>query len=178
MLSCLLIPNITRSPTVTANDIFRRLRYIFDLKEAAVVDIFKQADHAITAGEVKAFLLKDDDPEHQKLSDLLLAVFLNGLINSRRGKKEGVQPEPETHLTNNIILRKLKIALDFKDSDMLDILSLSGVRISRHELSAFFRKAGHKHYRECKDQILRNFLNGLQDKYRPEAETAKPSVWG
>jgi len=88
------------------------------------------------------------------------------LINDKRGKKEGPQPEPEQRLTNNIIFRKLRIALDLKAEDVLEIMIMAGLRISKHELSAFFRRPDHKHYRECNDQILRNFLKGLQLKYR------------
>jgi uncharacterized protein YehS (DUF1456 family) len=102
----------------------------------------------------------------------MFATFLNGLINDRRGKKDGPQPEPEKKLNNNIIFRKLKIAFDLQAEDILSILSLAGVSISKHELSAFFRRANHKHYRECKDQVMRNFLKGLQIKYR-KAQQAK-----
>ena len=98
------------------------------------------------------------------------ATFLNGFINHRRGKKEGEQPKPEKKLTNNIIFRKLKIALDLRDEDILEILLLADLRISKHELSAFFRRADHKHFRQCKDQILRNFLHGVQIMYGPEEE--------
>jgi len=77
-------------------------------------------------------------------------------------------PEPEQRLTNNIIFRKLKIALNLKAEDILEIMKLAGIRISKHELSAFFRKPDHKNYRECKDQILRNFLKGVQIKYRAD----------
>ncbi|MCK5312271.1 MAG: DUF1456 family protein, partial [Desulfobacteraceae bacterium] len=110
---------------------------------------------------------KDDDPAFQELSDTQLAIFLNGLINHKRGKKEGSQPVPETRLTNNMIFMKLKIALNLKAEDVLKIMSLADLSISKHELSAFFRRPDHKHYRECKDQILRNFLKGMQLKYRP-----------
>ena len=57
---------------------------------------------------------------------------------------------------------KLKIALNMKAEDVLHTLSLAGFRLGKHELSAFFRKADHKHFRQCKDQVLRNFLQGLQ----------------
>jgi uncharacterized protein YehS (DUF1456 family) len=62
--------------------------------------------------------------------------------------------------------------LDLKDEDILAILLLADLRISKHELSAFFRRADHKHFRACKDQILRNFLQGVQLKYRPEQSTS------
>jgi uncharacterized protein YehS (DUF1456 family) len=74
----------------------------------------------------------------------------------------------EKRLTNNIVLVKLKIALSLKNEDILKIMELAYIRISKHELSALFRKPGHKNYRECKDQILRNFLKGVQVKYRPD----------
>jgi uncharacterized protein YehS (DUF1456 family) len=151
---------------VTNNDILRRIRYTFDFNDSKMIAIFGLADHQVTREQVSDWLKKDDDPAFRKCSDAQLAVFLNGLINDRRGKKEGEQPEPEQRLTNNIIFKKLKIALDLKAEDILEILELTDIHISKHELSAFFRKPDHKHYRDCKDQVFRNFLNGIQLKYR------------
>jgi len=148
------------------NDVLRRIRYVFDFGDSKMIAIFGKADHEVTRGQVSDWLKKDDDPAYQECSDTQLAIFLNGLINDKRGKKEGAQPEPEARLNNNIIFMKLKIALNLKAEDVLEILELAEFRISKHELSAFFRKPGHKHYRECKDQILRNFLQGMQLKYR------------
>jgi len=153
---------------VTNNDILRRIRYIFDFNDEKMMSIFSQADHPVTRRQISDWLKKEDDPAYQSCNDTELATFLNGLINDRRGKKEGPQHVPETKLTNNIIFRKLKIALDLKNEDVLEILALADLRISKHELSAFFRKPDHKHFRVCKDQILRNFLSGLQLKFRPE----------
>lgn len=157
---------------MTNNDVFRRIRYIFDLGDAEVISIFALADLKVTREEVSDWLKKDDDPAIKTLTDRQLATFLNGLINHKRGKKEGVQPAPEKKLSNNIIFRKLKIALDLQAEEVLVILQSADLRISSHELSAFFRKEGHKHYRECKDQVLRNFLQGLQFKYRPNQGTS------
>ena len=135
-----------------------------------MIAIFALADCTVTREQISDWLKKDDDPTYKACTDTQLAIFLNGLINDKRGKKDGAQPEPETKLDNNIIFRKLKIALNLKEEDTLAILKSAGLIISKHELSAFFRKAGHKHYRACKDQILRNFLKGLQLKHHP-AET-------
>jgi len=151
---------------VTNNDILRRLRYTFDFNDSKMIVLFGLANLEVTRGQVSNWLKKEDDPSYQNCSDTKLAIFLNGLINDKRGKKEGPQPEPEKRLTNNIIFRKLKIALDLKADDVLEILELANLCISKHELSAFFRKPNHKHYRECKDQVLRNFLKGMQLKYR------------
>jgi len=148
------------------NDVLRRLRYTFDFDDSNMIKIFGLAECEVTREEVSSWLKKDEDPAFQECSDLQLATFLNGFINFRRGKKEGVQPVPEQSLSNNIVFRKLKIALDLKAEDILEILDKSDMRVSKHELSAFFRKPNHKHFRECGDQILRNFLGGLQIQHR------------
>jgi len=148
------------------NDVLRRTRFVFDFNDTKMISLFGLADLQVTREQVSAWLKKEGDPDLVECSDTELAIFLNGLIVDKRGKKEGPTPVPEKRLNNNIIFRKLKIALDLKAEDILDILALAGVKASKHELSAFFRRPGHKHYRDCNDQMLRNFLKGVQFKYR------------
>lgn len=153
---------------MTNNDILRRIRYVFDFNDDKMIAIFESADCKVTRAQVSDWMKAEDDPDFDKLNDELLATFLNGLINDKRGKREGPQPVPEKELSNNAIFMKLKIALNMQAEDILEIMSSSDFRMSKHELSAFFRKVGHKHYRECKDQILRIFLKGLQMRYRKD----------
>jgi uncharacterized protein YehS (DUF1456 family) len=153
---------------MTNNDILRRIRYTFDLSDSQMIAIFRQADHEVTREQISDWLKKDDDPAFKDCSDSRMAIFLNGFINKRRGKREGAQPKPETRLNNNIIFTKLKIALNLKAEEIIELLALAGFHIGKHELSAFFRRPDHKHYRECKDQILRNFLKGVQLKVRED----------
>ncbi|MBA5682048.1 DUF1456 family protein [Photobacterium damselae subsp. damselae] len=153
---------------MTNNDILRRIRYTFDFKDKAMVDIFAQAEVTVTEEQVVSWLKREDDSAYIKMSDSELASFLNGLINLKRGKREGEQPEPESRLTNNMVFQKLRIALNLKAEEILEVLEQANFRLSKHELSAFFRKPENKHYRECKDQILRNFLLGVQLQLRPE----------
>lgn len=157
---------------MTNNDILRRIRYTFDFNDTKMMAIFALADYTVSREQLSDWLKKEDDPAYKNCSDTQLAIFLNGFINERRGKKDGAQPAPEKDLTNNIIFRKIKIALDLKNEDVLSIMSLANLPISKHELSAFFRRIDHKHYRACKDQILRNFLAGVQAKYRPDIKEA------
>jgi uncharacterized protein YehS (DUF1456 family) len=149
------------------NEILRRIRYIFNFNDTKMMSIFALAAYPVTRTRVSDWLKKEDDPACEKMSDTDLSAFLNGLICENRGRKPGPPPELETRLTNNSIFMKLKIALHLKAEDVINILALANLCISPHELSAFFRKPGHKHYRECRHQILRNFLKGLQLKYRP-----------
>lgn len=150
------------------NDVLRRIRYTFDYTDEKMMSIFKSADLEVDRTQVSKWLKRDDDEDFEGIYDKQLAVFLNGFININRGKKEGEQPKPEKTLNNNIILRKLKIALNLKDTDVLDLLDLADFRFSKSELSALFRKPTHQHFRQCKDQVIRNFLHGMQIKYKKE----------
>lgn len=148
------------------NDILRRIRYTLEIDDSKMIALFGLAGREVTRAQISSWLKKDDDPDYQQLSDPELASFLNGLIIDKRGAKDGPLPQPEKQLNNNTIFTKLKIAFNLKAEDTLAILALNDYTLSKHELSAFFRKPGHKHFQACKDQVLRNFLKGLQLKYR------------
>lgn len=150
---------------ISNNDIIRRLRYTFEFKDSKMIDTFALAGMEVSRAKVSNWLKKPGDPSFEELSDNELANFLNGFIILKRGSKDGPAPVAEDRLNNNIIFRKLKIALNLKDVDVLEILKLVDVSISKHELSAFFRKPTHQHYRPCMDQMLRNFIHGIQVKY-------------
>lgn len=139
-----------------------------------MIAIFALAECKVTREQVSNWLKREDDPAAVNLPDTQLAIFLNGLINDKRGKKEGPQPAPEKRINNNIVLTKLKIAFNLKAEDIIETLALADLRLGKAELSAFFRKPDHKHFRQCKDQVLRNFLQGLEQKFfvkRPEKFT-------
>lgn len=151
------------------NDVLRRVRYALNLNDQAMIDIFALGDVEISRSELLDWLKKDNQEGYVGLDDKRLDAFLKGLITYRRGKLEtppGQAQKPEAPLTNNGILKKLRIALNFKEEDMLNTLKLADFAISKGELSAFFRQKGHKNYRECGDQIIRNFLQGLTIHFR------------
>jgi uncharacterized protein YehS (DUF1456 family) len=151
---------------MTNNDILRRLRYTFDFSDEQMIGIFELADQIVSRAVVSNWMKKEEDEDHQNMTDLQLCSFLDGLINLKRGKREDRQDEPLEYLSNNMILRKLKIACSYKNEDLLEILKLVDMRISKHELSAFFRNPKQSQYRPLKDQILRKFIYGLQIKHR------------
>jgi uncharacterized protein YehS (DUF1456 family) len=162
---------------MTNNDILRRIRYTLDLGDDRMMAIFALADLQASRAQVSDWLKKDDDPAFQALSDRRLAIFLNGLIIDRRGPNGSQGPDHENRLNNNLIFNKLKIAFDLKADAVLEIMELSEFNLSKHELSAFFRKPTHKNYRDCKDQVLRKFMQGLQIKYREDTDSAPAFEW-
>ena len=154
---------------MTNNDILRRLRYALDIKDTTMIEIFKLADHSIARSDLIDLLKKEEEEGYVECGDVVMELFLDGLIIHKRGKREMMPGQVETQdspLTNNGILKKLRIALKFREDDMLSTLKLAGMSLSKSELSALFRKEGQRHYTECGDQILRNFLKGLTTRLR------------
>ena len=156
------------------NYVLRSVRYMLDLSDGHIVDIMKLADFTATKEQVNQWLKKDDDPAFVECDDMALGHFLNGHIFYRRGKDEKYPtPEVEKRITNNIILKKLRVAFELKDMDMINIYELADFRVSKPELSAIFRKPGHKNYRNCGDQLVRYFLKGLTETLRGKGKAVK-----
>lgn len=170
------------------NDILIRIRYALDIKDNDMVDIFKLGGIDVAKEDVLKMLTKsknsyydeyddDDTAENDdviKCNDSMLESFLNGFIVFKRGKQEPkpgqpngqAMPAKSKESVNNLLLKKLKIALSLTTEDIIDILEGVGVRITKGELGALLRKEGHKNYKECGDKYARNFLKGLAVKYR------------
>jgi uncharacterized protein YehS (DUF1456 family) len=146
------------------NDILRSIRYMLDLGDGKVVALVQLADAGlpIAKEDVQAFLRKDDDPGYLECSDRVLAHFLDGLVVHLRGRNGNLPPRPvEKRITNNLVLKKLRVAFELKDVDMHQVFADAGFPVSKPELSALFRQPDHHNYRACGDQMLRNFLKGL-----------------
>jgi len=147
---------------MTNNSIFRRIRFIFQFSDAAIVQIFQLVELSVSKSQVANWLRKEEYEGYEAISDEYLAAFLNGFIVQRRGKKEGAAPPPEKKLTNNQIFRKMRIALNLKDEDIIQILGLVNMKMSAHEINALFRNPSQRQYVQCNDQVLRNFFQGLE----------------
>ncbi|MCU1716433.1 DUF1456 family protein [Pseudomonas sp. 5P_3.1_Bac2] len=144
------------------NDVLRSLRYTLDISDAQLAEIIQLSGRTISADELAPLLLKEDEDGFQICDDELLAHFLDGLVYFKRGKDDSRPPQPfELPLTNNIVLKKLRVAFELKEDDMHAIMQSVDFPVSKPEMSALFRKAGHSNYRPCGDQFLRNFLKGL-----------------
>ena len=150
------------------NDVLRSIRYALDLGDAKVVEIIKLAGRDIAQSDLASFLKKEDEEGFVECDDGVMVSFLDGLIIHKRGKMESRpdQDKKPERLTNNTILKKLRVAFELKEEDLHKVLELAGFSVSKPELSALFRVKGHKNYRACGDQLLRNFLKGLTVRLR------------
>jgi uncharacterized protein YehS (DUF1456 family) len=153
--------------SMTNNDVLRSLRYILDIRDVELAALFELGGSFVETRDVKQMLLFDNDAAFRHCTDDLMADVLDGLVYHKRGKDE-TRPAPpqEFPVTNNMVLKKFRVAFELKDSDMHEIMESVGFPISKPEMSAFFRKLGHKNYKECGDQFLRNFFKGLAQRVR------------
>lgn len=163
------------------NEILIRLRDALDIKNTDMVEIFKLGGIELTSEEVSMMLIQSKENDNDEVEDnkdieenldcdnCSLESFLNGFIIFKRGEKEPVPGKPKnpplsitsSKSVNNVMLKKLKIALSLTSEDMIDILEEIGVIVTKGELSPLFRKEGHKHYKKCSDVFAINFLNGI-----------------
>lgn len=164
------------------NDRLIRVRYALDLRDIDMQRIFKLGGADFSLEEVRKLLIKSKEPfrtEHElvdkaketedniKCDNITLEAFLNGLILFKRGKQDTKPGQSETPgLTssdhpNNMLLKKMKIALSLTSEDILDIFQKAGITVTKGELSALLRREGQKNYKECGDKYARNFLKGL-----------------
>ncbi|WP_413625458.1 DUF1456 family protein [Luteibacter sp. Lutesp34] len=149
------------------NDTLRSIRYMLDLGDVHVVEIMKLTGFPATREQVEPWLRKEDEPGFVEMPDAAMAHFLDGLIVHRRGRDESQPPRPvETRVNNNVVLKKLRVAFELKEDDILAIMTEAGFRVSRGEINALFRQPKHSNFRLCGDQFLRNFLKGLTQRLR------------
>ncbi len=159
------------------DDVIKSIRYTLDINDVAIAKILKLSGYQPTREEIAEIF--SDQPEQvetidgriveKDVSHKLTAHFLDGLIIYKRGKNDKHPPQPiKVPVTNNMVLKKLRVAFKLREGDILDILKSVDFPVSKTELSALFRADDHRNYRHCGDQLLRYFLKGLTLRFRKE----------
>ncbi len=154
------------------NDVLRRLRYALAINDTAAISIFKLANYDMEIDYLHAVMKREGEEGYSPCRDKIIGLFLDGLIIKNRGRQEGQGPKvlgPKERLSNNEVMRKIRIAMSYKDEDMIHALQLADFRISKSELSAFFRKPDHRNFKPAGDQVVRNLLQGMVKKHRPDS---------
>ncbi|MBF8779746.1 YehS family protein [Pseudomonas fulva] len=144
------------------NDVLRSVRYMLKINDTQMARIIGLSGLQLSAQELAGYLKKEDEEGFVRCPEPVMAHFLDGLVIHRRGRDESRAPQPiEVPVTNNTVLKKLRVAFELKEQDLHAVLKSVNFPVSKPELSALFRKVGHENYRPCGDQLLRNFLKGL-----------------
>lgn len=152
------------------NDVLRSLRYTLNLSDNTLLEMLHGVEPDLDVATLRSYLASEEDESFVRMEDELMVGFLDSLIVSRRGPSPQPAPPTELPLTNNTVLKKLRVAFTLQEADLLNILDSVSFTVTKPELSALFRKAGHQNYRLCGDQLLRQFLKGLTLRLRPDAQ--------
>ncbi len=147
---------------MTINDTLRRLRYALNINDAKIAETIALTGRETSADEVINWLKREDETGYTELSPALLCRFLDGLIIDKRGPHpSGNAPQPQEFVSNNEILKKLRIALELQADDMAAIFQRVEFNVTKAELGAFFRRPEHRNFRKCPEQVLKKFIKGL-----------------
>jgi uncharacterized protein YehS (DUF1456 family) len=149
---------------VANNDTLRGIRDALNIDDTAMINIFKESGREVGQSTISSFLKSEDEDGYIPCNDPVFGFFLDGLIILKRGRKDNKPPslsQPVVSLTRNDIVKKLRIALELKEDDLVSIFKSGRIEITKNDLSAFFRNEGNKRYKECSDKIFNGFLKGL-----------------
>lgn len=148
------------------NNTFKEIVTSLSLSDTEVIETFKLAEFEISSARISSILSEERSRDYKQCSYEELGAFLDGLVLLKRGpspkKQSGNTP---IVLTNNLILKKLRIALELKDPEIEIVFALGDAMLTKQELKSLFRSEGHKNFRACSDALLEAFLEGLNEFY-------------
>jgi len=149
---------------ISTNEILYRIKKALNLTNEEIMEAYRLEGYPMESTRLDSLLKRRQDKNFQLCSYEELGVFLDGLVTLKRGPspKKASDEEEAVELTNNLILKKLRIALQLKESI---IFGLADVELSKQQLASLFRKEDHKNFKKCSDELLMAFLEGLDEFY-------------
>lgn len=151
---------------INTNEILYRIQKALNLTTEEMLEAYKLEEYKMEASHLESLLKRRLDDGFVAATYEELGVFLDGLVTLKRGPSPKKANEDEAvELTNNLILKKLRIALELKEPETEIIFGLADVELSKQQLASLFRKEGHKNFKECSDELLMAFLDGLDEFY-------------
>jgi len=151
---------------INTNEILYRIQKALNLTTEEMVEAYKLEEFEMEASHLESLLKRSQDDGFRVASYEELGIFLDGLVTLKRGPSpKKANADEAVELTNNLILKKLRIALELKEPETEIIFGLADVELSKQQLASLFRKEGHKNFKECSDELLMAFLDGLDEFY-------------
>jgi len=151
---------------IPTNEILYRIQKALNLTTEEMLEAYKLEAYKMDASHLESLLKRHQDDGFSLATYEELGVFLDGLVTLKRGPSPKKPNDDEAvELTNNLILKKLRIALELKEAETEIIFGLADVELSKQQLASLFRKEGHKNFRACSDELLMAFLDGLNEFY-------------
>jgi len=147
------------------NDILFKIKTALSLSDEDMIKAYKLADYNMSTDRLNSILKRHQDKDYAQATYEELGVFLDGLIALKRGEKPNKPQNEEVALDNNLIMKKLRVALELKEPELLIVFGLSDIEITKRQIGSLFRRNGHKNFKVCSDELLIGFLDGLDEFY-------------
>ena len=151
---------------VSTNEILYRIQKALNLTMEEMLEIYKLESYEMSETHLDALLKRRLDKGFMLCSYEELGVFLDGLVTFKRGPSPKKSTDAEVvELTNNLILKKLRISLELKEAETEIIFGLADIELTKQQLASLFRKENHKNFKPCSDELLMAFIEGLDEFY-------------
>jgi len=148
------------------NDILFKLKTALSIDNENMTKAYALADYEMTEERLESILKRRQDKGYEEATYEELGVFLDGLVLLKRGPSDKVANDDEVvALTNNLILKKVRVAMELKEPELVILFALAEVDLTKRQIGSLFRKEGGKNFKECSDELLMAFLEGLDEFY-------------
>ncbi len=148
------------------NDILFKITKALSLTHQEIIEAYKLADFEMSEERLENILKRRQDKDYEEATFEELGVFLDGLVLLKRGVSNQEKRDDEViELTNNLILKKIRVAMELKEADLVILFALAEVTLTKRQIGALFRKEGGKNFKACSDELLMAFLEGLDEFY-------------
>ena len=150
---------------LSTNEILYRIKKALNLSLEEMIEAYKLEAYEMESSHLEALLKRRLDKGFELCSYEELGVFLDGLVTLKRGPSPKKETDEAVELTNNLILKKLRIALELKEAETEIIFGLADIELTKQQLASLFRKETHKNFKPCSNELLMAFIEGLDEFY-------------
>jgi uncharacterized protein YehS (DUF1456 family) len=151
---------------ISTNEILYRIQKALHLTTEEMLEAYKLEEYKMDASHLDSLLKRRQEKGFMLCSYEELGVFLDGLVTFKRGPSPKKSTDDAVvELTNNLILKKLRIALELKEAETEIIFGLADIELTKQQLASLFRKETHKNFKPCSAELLMAFIEGLDEFY-------------
>jgi len=148
------------------NDILFKIKTALSLESKIIQEAYALVEYEMSEERLENILKKHQDKGYVEATFEELGLFLDGLVILKRGSSDKTQDEDEVvELTNNLILKKIRVAMELKEAELVIVFALAEVTLTKRQIGSLFRKEGGKNFKACSDELLLAFLDGLDEFY-------------
>ena len=148
------------------NDILFKIKTALSLDNKSIIEAYALVNYEMSEEYLVNILKKHQDKGYEEATYEELGLFLDGLVILKRGPSDKVPTEDDVvELTNNLILKKIRVAMELKEAELVILFALAEVTLTKRQIGSLFRKEGTKNFKACSDELLMAFLDGLDEFY-------------